>query len=209
MFAGAAVLIKWLIGLLVYSSWGIISLYYIIKKKNYSLFLNLIFSFIICLLIFIPWQIFTYYKFPTEFLFELGFNQKHLVEVVEGNGGGYFFYIKSLRHYYGYFIPFFFCSTPSITFLTNYIEDSTILNSQNTYDVKCSIMNQLGVDLIKQPIKYTGFEKIKELFDDVRVPAYLKIKYKNHDSRRPFDLLYRHSLYDHITLYNATTEVIT
>lgn len=108
LFAGAAVLIKWLIGLLVYSSWGIISLYYIIKKKNYSLLLNLIFSFIICLLIFIPWQIFTYYKFPTEFLFELGFNQKHLLEVVEGNGGGYFFYIKSLKHYYGYLIPFFF-----------------------------------------------------------------------------------------------------
>ena len=37
LFAGAAVLIKWLIGLLVYSSWGIISLYYIIKKKNYSI----------------------------------------------------------------------------------------------------------------------------------------------------------------------------
>ena len=47
VFAGSAILIKWLIGLLVYSSWGIISLFYIIKKKNYSLFIHLILSFIL------------------------------------------------------------------------------------------------------------------------------------------------------------------
>jgi len=123
IFAGAAVLIKWLIGLLVYSSWGIISLYYIIKKKNYSLFIHLILSFIICLLIFIPWQIFTYYKFPTEFLFEHGFNQKHIVEVVEGHSGGYFFYIKNFRHYYGYLLTLFFLNGIWLSYKRKYFQN--------------------------------------------------------------------------------------
>lgn len=111
------------------------------------------------------------------------------------------------------FVPFFFCSTPSLTFLTKYLtlpNSLPITNDGNTetYSRKCEIFNHLGVTVIPQPTKYTGFEKIKELFDNTNVPALSRIRYKNYASKRPFDILYRYSLYEHITLYNDQTRVI-
>lgn len=103
------------------------------------------------------------------------------------------------------FIPFFFSSTPSLTFLTKYLKKSQI---NDGYQFKCNAYNQLGVAVIQQPAKYTGFEKIKELFDHVSVPTELRMRYKNYPSKRPFDLLYRYALYDHITLYNDRLRLI-
>lgn len=107
------------------------------------------------------------------------------------------------------FVPFFFTSTPSITFLTTYLTNTYPVENTSGYDIKCDQYSQLGVSIMAQPTKYTGFEKIKELFDNVHVPVYLRIKYKSYDSKRPFDLLYRYALYDHITVYNENTRIIT
>jgi len=107
LFAGCAVLVKWLVGLLVFSSWGIIALYYIFKNKNYSFFILLVISFLICISIFLPWQIFAFYKFPLEYLFESSFNKKHIFEIVEGHDGSFIFYIKNFVHYFGFIISLF------------------------------------------------------------------------------------------------------
>ena len=119
IFAGCAVLVKWLVGLLVFSSWGIIALYHIIKNKNYSLFILLIISVLICISIFLPWQIFAFYKFPTEYLFESSFNKKHIFEIVEGHGGSFLFYIKNFIHYYGFVISLFVFSGIWVSYKRN------------------------------------------------------------------------------------------
>jgi hypothetical protein len=103
------------------------------------------------------------------------------------------------------FIPFFFSSTPSITFLKNYIIDKDLPTDRR---FKYEVYRHIGADIIEQPSSYTGFEKIKDLFDSQEVPLKLKVKYMNQSSKRPFDLLYRYALYDHIGLYREKTVTI-
>lgn len=110
--------------------------------------------------------------------------------------------------------PFFLASTPSITFLNSYcktryqfdisrnnpIADEGFL--QNWYAQKTHIYNSMGAQVIPQKSRYTGFEKIKEIFDTLPVPINLKYKYRNKPSKRPFDVFYRYKVMDEIGLYS-------
>lgn len=107
VFSGFAVLIKWLVGILVYSSWGLIALYKYYKENDKTLLFKLLFSFLICVLIFLPWQLYIYKSFPVEFMHESEFNRKHFFEVLEGHGGSFIYYLKNFRHYYGYLLSLF------------------------------------------------------------------------------------------------------
>ncbi|MBA2613336.1 MAG: glycosyltransferase family 39 protein [Bacteroidetes bacterium] len=101
LFSGAAILCKWLVGLLVYAVW--VLLIFSNRKKN-NLFketTQLLFSFIICLLIFLPWQIYMYIHYPNEYLAEMAFNSRHISEALEGHGGGYFYYYEALYEQFG------------------------------------------------------------------------------------------------------------
>jgi 4-amino-4-deoxy-L-arabinose transferase-like glycosyltransferase len=107
LFSGFAVLIKWLLGILVYSSWGLISLFKYFKQNDKTYLFKLLFSFLICVLVFLPWQLYISKNFPIEFLHESEFNRKHFFEVLEGHGGSFIYYIKNFRHYYGYLVSLF------------------------------------------------------------------------------------------------------
>jgi len=107
LFSGFAVLIKWLVGILVYSSWGIIALYKYFKQNDKIFLIKLLFSFLICILIFLPWQLYIYNSFPLEFLHESEFNKRHIFEVIEGHGGTIIYYLKNFRHYFGYIVSLF------------------------------------------------------------------------------------------------------
>ena len=101
LFSGAAILCKWLIGLLVYAIWFILICY---NRKQTNIFkeiINLIGSFVICLVVFLPWQIYAYTHYPNEYLAEMAFNTKHILEPLEGHGGNYFYYYTALYEQFG------------------------------------------------------------------------------------------------------------
>lgn len=102
VFSGCAVLVKWLIGLLVYPCWALTAIN--LKKKtliDWTTVKHIAFSFTISLLVFLPWQIYTFIAFPAESSFEWLVNFKHLSDPVEGHSGDLFFYFNSMYILYG------------------------------------------------------------------------------------------------------------
>jgi hypothetical protein len=101
VFSGAAVLVKWLVGLLIYVVWLVI----IISFKKYRTQLKeygyLLLSGAVSLLVFLPWQMYIYIKYRPEALFEYHSMSEHFFKVVEGHGGGYFYHIQMLPEIYG------------------------------------------------------------------------------------------------------------
>jgi 4-amino-4-deoxy-L-arabinose transferase-like glycosyltransferase len=100
VFAGAAILCKWLTGLLVYSGWflNIVINYKTINiKKQIE---DLLKSVLVAVLVFLPWQIYTSLFFPKESTYERNYNTRHVFEVIEGHTGSLFFYLKNLNLYY-------------------------------------------------------------------------------------------------------------
>jgi len=111
LFSGIAVLIKWLVGLLVYAVW-FISMFATNPKQlsNIKSYLPLLLSFSISLLTFLPWQIFILQQYPLEANYEFGFNTRHFFEPLEGHGGDIWFHIQAFKVIYGsgFFIPFIY-----------------------------------------------------------------------------------------------------
>ncbi len=58
LFSGGAVLIKWLTGLLVFSGWGLAILFNKERRKSFQEYKSIASSFIVSLIVFIPWQVY-------------------------------------------------------------------------------------------------------------------------------------------------------
>ena len=101
LFSGLAVLCKWLVGLLVYAAWGV---YWLLNKIQWSELKNMLLSLIVTIVVFLPWQLYTFSRFPAEAAFEMKFNSLHFTSVVSGHGGNAFFYFEKLPDLYGWFI---------------------------------------------------------------------------------------------------------
>jgi len=101
IFAGAAILNKWLVGLLVYSVWGLNIL--LIKENRTKLvsYLEMIVSVLITTLVALPWQLYILNKFPVESKFEFEFNSLHLFEALEGHTGDAFYHLNKVETLYG------------------------------------------------------------------------------------------------------------
>jgi 4-amino-4-deoxy-L-arabinose transferase len=97
---GAAILSKWLPALIVLPIWILLA----IDSKNFNV-KSLIFQFMVlcatCLLIALPWQLYIYKAFPVEAALEAGFNYKHITEVLEGQGGPFYYFLDKIRINYG------------------------------------------------------------------------------------------------------------
>ena len=113
-------------------------------------------------------------------------------------------------------VPFFFFDNPHIASMfagSEYTDPDAHLNKRVNgdawYSQKCDILKRAGFDVIPQRTKLTGFECIKSFYDDSTVPGRTRIKYSNMPSKRPFDLLYRYSLFDHLLLgrYSDITDL--
>ena len=106
IFSGCAILVKWLTGLLVFAGWGLTIL--ASKQQRFSLkaYLPLGFSFIVSLVIFLPWQLYISYWFPRESAYEYAYNAKHIFEAVEGHGGTVWFHLQNLTNLYQPLIAF-------------------------------------------------------------------------------------------------------
>ncbi len=91
-------------------------------------------------------------------------------------------------------VPLFFSSTPEIiTSFYNAFEEFNIAG--DFYQTKVKMLNAHGFDVVPQPQKITGFEKIKMYFDlmDISISDSDRARYiKKFGSNRNFDHLLRH-----------------
>lgn len=106
LFAGCAVLNKWLTGTLVFSAWGIVILLDAGKGNFGKEVLHYMLALVVCAAVFLPWQFYIFYRFPVEAAYELQYNAKHLTSVVEGHAGDYMYYLNYFDLYFGDYLYF-------------------------------------------------------------------------------------------------------
>jgi 4-amino-4-deoxy-L-arabinose transferase-like glycosyltransferase len=107
VFAGCAILNKWLVGLLVYLPFGVYAIQQFIKQKKIAQFKLLLLSFVCCLVIFLPWQVYILYKFNELAIFEYNVNTQHVFQAVHGHKGSILFYFNNFSEYFGQYIWLF------------------------------------------------------------------------------------------------------
>jgi 4-amino-4-deoxy-L-arabinose transferase len=108
LLSGCAIFNKWLIGLAVFLGWGINMLYQFYKTKSINQLGWMMLALLICCAVFIPWQIYTILKWPTEAWYELNYNSKHITEVIEGHSGTTSYYFDAIELYVGKYIGYLF-----------------------------------------------------------------------------------------------------
>ncbi len=108
-FAGCAVLNKWLPGLLVFGAWSFAIISSKEDRLNFKSYLKPIYAFLIALVVFLPWQIYTLIRFPIESRYELNLNSLHFSQSIEGHGGDWLFHFNNIGVLYGkgFIVPFF------------------------------------------------------------------------------------------------------
>lgn len=100
IFAGCAVLTKWLVGLLVFAGWGVIVIPALKKGHIWQSIKPILIAFGITLLVSMPWQLYTYFRFPIEFKKEMSYNSHHIFSVVENHSGDSLYHINRLGDIY-------------------------------------------------------------------------------------------------------------
>ena len=98
-FVGCAILNKWLTGFLVYSGWGLASLLNKEDRTNRQFYLHIFASMIVSFLIFVPWQIYISYVFPTETEASYKHNTLHIFDDL-GHKGTIFYHFKTAIEVY-------------------------------------------------------------------------------------------------------------
>ena len=107
VFAGCAILNKWLTGLLVFLPWGILVVQEFLLHKRTDQIKYFLLALSCCGIIFLPWQLYIIQSFPNESSFEYLLNRKHISIAVEGHAGPWYYYILEFTRYFGYYILFF------------------------------------------------------------------------------------------------------
>lgn len=99
--AAFAVLNKWLTGFIVYYTWTLILLFKSNDLKQFwSEWKATLANFFGSLLVVLPWQLYTFFRFTEEATHEYELNGKHLTEAVENHGGEWYYYLEhSIDHY--------------------------------------------------------------------------------------------------------------
>ena len=97
-------------------------------------------------------------------------------------------------------IPFFLLHDPELTTIYKVINDTKTYDRSGAknlyYKQKINSMQAIGIPIIPQKSKYSGFEKIKNIYDtryDLVVPTD-RIRYAGKPSRRIFDVIFRYNL---------------
>ena len=102
LFAGLAVLNKWLTAFLIFGGWG---LYVILSPLRGQLksYLHIGFGMVACFLVFGPWQLYILNTFPQETAISYATNRKHMTEDL-GHPGDALTHLKFLTTSYGYLV---------------------------------------------------------------------------------------------------------
>ncbi|HQQ02535.1 MAG TPA: glycosyltransferase family 39 protein [Bacteroidales bacterium] len=99
LFAGMAILCKWLMGLIVYLGW--IVLRFLQKRFKITENKDILLSLLITVIISAPWQIYILLKFPTEAIASYKYTALHFKTTLEGHGGDLFYHFKMMTRIYG------------------------------------------------------------------------------------------------------------
>jgi 4-amino-4-deoxy-L-arabinose transferase len=105
LFSGCAVLVKWLIGLLVYAGWGTVTLCQAEKRRNRQSWYDMGLSALITVAVALPWQIYIHFQFPHESAYETAENIKTLTDSF-GHTGKWWFHFFMLRENYTFLFLF-------------------------------------------------------------------------------------------------------
>jgi len=105
---GAAILSKWLPGLIVFPIWLLI----IIDVGNFrprEIIVQFFTLLITSIMIFLPWQIYIYHAFPLEAIWEASYNFKHITEVLSEQTGPFYYFFDKIHINYGdlIYLPLF------------------------------------------------------------------------------------------------------
>jgi len=109
VFSGGAVLVKWLMGTLIFVVWFITKTITepknILKIKSYS---HLALASLISIVIFLPWQIYIFTQFPNEASYVFEQTATHFNQVYHDEQGFFFHFSEGLNKLYGsgVLIPF-------------------------------------------------------------------------------------------------------
>lgn len=97
VFSGAAILCKWLVGLMVYLTWGFLKL----LEKDFKKFRGPLLALAVTLAVAAPWQIFIMLAYPEEAAASYAAFSKHFWVAVEGHKGGFWFHFEQMNVIYG------------------------------------------------------------------------------------------------------------
>ncbi len=104
-FAGCAILCKWMAGLLVFGTWGLSLLFFqkdaLFKIKTY---LPVLIALLICVVTFLPWQIYIFSNYPEQACHEFTYTMSHFSKAIEGHVGDAMFHYCGLYKIYGDYI---------------------------------------------------------------------------------------------------------
>lgn len=102
LFAGMAVLVKWMLGLLVFAGWGVGLASHWLHEKKFPLWPVLAFltAGLVAVACFLPWDLYTAHRFPVEYAYEKQYNLRHVFEPLEDKASGYDFYFKNLQEFF-------------------------------------------------------------------------------------------------------------
>lgn len=96
-------------------------------------------------------------------------------------------------------VPYFLIQTPELAYsklhtLSKLSSEYQLIQDQ--YLTKVEILQREGLPVIPQDNKYTGFERVKEFYDQYhsKIPKSVKLKYASRPSKRAYDLLFRYPL---------------
>jgi len=100
IFAGCAILTKWLVGLLVFAAWGATMLPQLNLKNLWSSIRPLLHAFAVAICIALPWQIYTFLRFPEEARHEMSYNSRHIFQALENHGGNAWYHYEQIDQIY-------------------------------------------------------------------------------------------------------------
>ena len=103
IFSGAAILVKWLAGLLVFALWPAAeTLARLPKFSPWQTLRPMLLALSMCCLVAIPWQVYIHIQFPEEATHEYAMMHEHFTKAIEGHDGDMWFHLdRGLKKIYG------------------------------------------------------------------------------------------------------------
>lgn len=117
IFAGCAILTKWLVGLLVFAGWGITIVIELRKEHLWQTLKPILIAFGVTILVAAPWQLYTYLSFPNDFKKEMTYNSMHVSQAIENHSGNAWYHFDRISDIY----------FPRIDFIIIFIISSVIV----------------------------------------------------------------------------------
>ena len=125
LFAGFAILCKWLAGLLIYFGWFLLKM----KERKFmpKEYADLLTSLIIALIVSMPWQFYTLIRYPVETRMAHQYNVQHIFEALDGHQGSFWYHFGKFDLLFGNLASFLII--PGIMVLHKRMTDRNILPS--------------------------------------------------------------------------------